>query len=161
MIQQGIFQGFSTVRNQTNVFVASFWSYTVVHRYILPVFKSTPIRPSFCVVVIATASIKPQGVGLVCFPQQGAETPSSRLVAANRSASRGRPPRRETGSSNSALVAVHLSGSAPSYVKQDGSWTLMSGFLEGGKNILRFISMWVKITAPTACWRLLHEKQKC
>lgn len=75
----------------------------------------------FRAVVIATVSVKPRGVSRVCFSQRDAEIPSSRFVTANRSAPRGRPPRRETGSSNSPSVAVHLSGSAPSYVEQDSS----------------------------------------
>lgn len=68
---------------------------------------------SFPAVVIATVSVKPRGVSRVCFSQRDAEIPSSRFVTANGGAPRGRPPRRETGSSNSLSVAVHLSGSAP------------------------------------------------
>lgn len=136
---QRIFQGFLTARSHQRYF-ETIRSPTLIHFICIYAFRSTQTYPTFRVIVIATVSVKHQGVGLVCVPQQDAEIPSSRVVAANRSASRGQTPRHETGSSNSPPVAVHLSGSAPSYVKPDSSWCL--DFSEN----LWLICVWLKIT---------------
>lgn len=123
IIHRGIFQGFLTTKSHEGYFEMTH-SHTWIQFICVYVFEPTSVYSSFYVIVRATVSVKPRGVGLVCHPQQDAEIPSSRFVTANRSKSRGRTPRHETGSSNSPPLAVHLSGPAPSYVKQDSSWCL-------------------------------------